>query len=213
MTALIALLLWENVIPGISTPLLGTFALWVAAILTLWSMFHYLRLAAPHFRVRRRGARSGDADAQTETDRQCGAAAGAVETKASTDRSGARPIVADACNGESGRGAMLKCAPRRQRNTRRRVSRSPIAQLVERRTVNPQVPGSSPGRGAIRFSHHYRLPDRLGSDEYNVELSQRRANAVKSYLVGKGVAADRLIAVGGGTSILSSIATTALGPR
>ena len=36
-------------IPGVSTPLLGTFALWVAAILTLWSMFHYLRLAAPHF--------------------------------------------------------------------------------------------------------------------------------------------------------------------
>jgi OOP family OmpA-OmpF porin len=40
--------------------------------------------------------------------------------------------------------------------------------------------------------------DRLGSDEYNIELSQRRANAVKSYLVGKGVAADRLIAVGKG---------------
>jgi CDP-diacylglycerol--glycerol-3-phosphate 3-phosphatidyltransferase/cardiolipin synthase len=51
MTALIALLLWENVIPGVSTPLLGTFALWIAAILTLWSMFHYLRLAAPHFRL------------------------------------------------------------------------------------------------------------------------------------------------------------------
>ncbi|HJU21568.1 MAG TPA: CDP-diacylglycerol--glycerol-3-phosphate 3-phosphatidyltransferase [Casimicrobiaceae bacterium] len=51
MTALIALLLWENVIPGISTPLLGTVALWVAAILTLWSMFHYLRRAAPHFRA------------------------------------------------------------------------------------------------------------------------------------------------------------------
>src|SRR6187200_1151248 len=50
MTALIALLLWENVLPGISTPILGTFALWVAAILTLWSMFHYLRIAAPHFR-------------------------------------------------------------------------------------------------------------------------------------------------------------------
>jgi CDP-diacylglycerol--glycerol-3-phosphate 3-phosphatidyltransferase/cardiolipin synthase len=49
MTALIALLLWESVIPGISTRLLGTIALWVAAILTLWSMFHYLRLAAPHF--------------------------------------------------------------------------------------------------------------------------------------------------------------------
>src|SRR5579864_5715881 len=48
MTAIIALLLWEPVIPGISTPLLGHVALWVAALLTLWSMFHYLRLAAPH---------------------------------------------------------------------------------------------------------------------------------------------------------------------
>ena len=51
MTAIIALLLWENVIPGISTPVLGTVALWIAAILTLWSMFHYLRRAAPHFRA------------------------------------------------------------------------------------------------------------------------------------------------------------------
>ena len=50
MTAIIALLLWEDVIPGVSTPLLGTLALWVAAILTLWSMFHYLKLAAPHIK-------------------------------------------------------------------------------------------------------------------------------------------------------------------
>jgi len=50
MTAIIALLLWEPVIPGVSTPLLGAIALWVAAILTLWSMFHYLRLSAPHMR-------------------------------------------------------------------------------------------------------------------------------------------------------------------
>jgi cardiolipin synthase len=48
MTAIIALLLLEPVIPGVPTPLLGTVALWVAAILTLWSMFHYLRLAAPY---------------------------------------------------------------------------------------------------------------------------------------------------------------------
>jgi len=48
MTAIIGLLLWEPLIPGVSTPLLGLFALWVAAILTLWSMMHYLRLAAPH---------------------------------------------------------------------------------------------------------------------------------------------------------------------
>ena len=54
MTAIIALLLWEPVIPGVSTPLVGTLALWIAAILTLWSMVHYLRLAAPHFGVPRR---------------------------------------------------------------------------------------------------------------------------------------------------------------
>ena len=53
MTAIIALLLWEDVIPGVSTPLLGTLALWVAAILTLWSMFHYLKLAAPYLHGRK----------------------------------------------------------------------------------------------------------------------------------------------------------------
>jgi cardiolipin synthase len=57
MTAIVALLLWEPLIPGVPTPALGTVALWVAAILTLWSMFHYLRLAAPHI----------NPDATTET--------------------------------------------------------------------------------------------------------------------------------------------------
>lgn len=38
---------------------------------------------------------------------------------------------------------------------RRLSGPSPIAQSVERRTVNPQVPGSSPGRGANRIN---RLP-------------------------------------------------------
>ena len=40
--------------------------------------------------------------------------------------------------------------------------------------------------------------DRIGSDAYNLTLSQNRANAVKDYLVGKGVASHRLIAVGKG---------------
>lgn len=56
MTAIIALLLWEPVIPRVSTPLLGHVALWIAALLTLWSMFHYLRLAAPHLRESARNA-------------------------------------------------------------------------------------------------------------------------------------------------------------
>lgn len=40
--------------------------------------------------------------------------------------------------------------------------------------------------------------DRLGSDEYNLKLSQRRADAVKNYLVSRGVEASRLAAVGRG---------------
>ena len=38
--------------------------------------------------------------------------------------------------------------------------------------------------------------DRLGSDEYNLKLSQRRAEAVKHYLVQRGVAGSRLNAIG-----------------
>ena len=54
MTAIIALLLYEPLIPGIPTPLLGTVALWIAAALTLWSMVHYLKKAAPYLRSDRR---------------------------------------------------------------------------------------------------------------------------------------------------------------
>ena len=40
--------------------------------------------------------------------------------------------------------------------------------------------------------------DNVGKAEYNLELSQKRADAVKDYFVGKGIAADRLAAVGYG---------------
>lgn len=40
--------------------------------------------------------------------------------------------------------------------------------------------------------------DRLGSEAYNLKLSQRRADAVKAYLVARGVAASRLRAEGRG---------------
>jgi OmpA-OmpF porin, OOP family len=42
--------------------------------------------------------------------------------------------------------------------------------------------------------------DRLGTDKYNQSLSERRANAVKSYLTNKGISGSRLSAVGKGES-------------
>ena len=42
--------------------------------------------------------------------------------------------------------------------------------------------------------------DRLGSDEYNKRLSIRRAEAVKGYLVSKGISADRVFTDGKGES-------------
>jgi OOP family OmpA-OmpF porin len=42
--------------------------------------------------------------------------------------------------------------------------------------------------------------DRLGSEQYNMGLSQRRANAVKSYLTSKGVSPNRVMAEGRGES-------------
>ena len=47
MIAIIVLLLYEPLVPGISTPLVGTFCIWAAAVLTLWSMVYYWRKAAP----------------------------------------------------------------------------------------------------------------------------------------------------------------------
>ena len=40
--------------------------------------------------------------------------------------------------------------------------------------------------------------DSVGSDAYNKKLSQRRANAIKGYMVNKGIDAKRLTAIGYG---------------
>jgi OmpA-OmpF porin, OOP family len=50
--------------------------------------------------------------------------------------------------------------------------------------------------------------DRIGSAKYNQKLSERRANAVKEYLVKQGVAADRIKAVGKGESEPNAEANT-----
>ena len=54
---------------------------------------------------------------------------------------------------------------------------------------------SAPEIGNIVISGY---ADRIGSPKYNQKLSQRRAESVKAYLVGKGISAGRLNAVGKG---------------
>lgn len=50
--------------------------------------------------------------------------------------------------------------------------------------------------------------DSIGTEQYNMGLSQRRANSVKDYLISKGMAADRIYVEGKGeTSPVASNAT------
>ena len=53
MTA-IPMLLWHTPIGPLDMHLLGTAALWIAALLTLWSMAYYLRKAWPEISARNR---------------------------------------------------------------------------------------------------------------------------------------------------------------
>lgn len=50
----------------------------------------------------------------------------------------------------------------------------------------------------IQFINVYGHTDRIGSAQFNQKLSERRANAVKSYLVSKGVATSRIETYGYG---------------
>ncbi len=64
-----------------------------------------------------------------------------------------------------------------------------LDKLVETLNDNPNV--------TIELSSH---TDSRGNDEYNMNLSQARAQAVVDYLISKGIAEDRLVAKGYGES-------------
>jgi len=54
---------------------------------------------------------------------------------------------------------------------------------------------------SIELSSH---TDSRGSAEYNTALSQRRADAIKNYLISKGIAADRIVSKGYGETRLKN---------
>jgi outer membrane protein OmpA-like peptidoglycan-associated protein len=65
-----------------------------------------------------------------------------------------------------------------------------------------------PDVGRVRVEGH---TDDKGNDAYNLKLSQQRADAVRSYLIGKGVPPDRLIGVGYGETVPIDTNLTELG--
>lgn len=73
--------------------------------------------------------------------------------------------------------------------TLRPESKEELDGLIDLLNINPNV--------TIELSAH---TDRKGSDEYNIKLSQRRAESVVNYLIAAGIAKDRLTAVGKGKS-------------
>jgi outer membrane protein OmpA-like peptidoglycan-associated protein len=56
----------------------------------------------------------------------------------------------------------------------------------------------NPQAGRVEVQGH---TDDKGSDKYNLDLSQRRSESVREYLIGRGVPRDRLLAVGYGESV------------
>jgi peptidoglycan-associated lipoprotein len=71
--------------------------------------------------------------------------------------------------------------------TLRPESKKDLDGLIDLLSLNPNV--------TIELSAH---TDRKGSEEYNIGLSQRRAESVVNYLIAHGIAKDRLTAVGKG---------------
>ncbi len=64
--------------------------------------------------------------------------------------------------------------------------------------IDREVLGRLSEFATIQFINVYGHTDRIGSAQYNQKLSERRANAVKAYLVSKGVATSRIETYGYG---------------
>jgi outer membrane protein OmpA-like peptidoglycan-associated protein len=76
------------------------------------------------------------------------------------------------------------------KSTLRQESISELDRMVLLMTQNPSI--------KIELSSH---TDNVGSDEYNVTLSQARAQSVVDYLIAKGISKERLVAKGYGKSM------------
>lgn len=74
--------------------------------------------------------------------------------------------------------------------TLRNESKSELERLVELMNDNKMI--------KVELSSH---TDNRGTDEYNIKLSQARAQSVVDYLINKGISTDRLVAKGYGESL------------
>ena len=74
--------------------------------------------------------------------------------------------------------------------TIRSESANELDRLIKLLTENPTL--------KIELGSH---TDSKGSDEYNQKLSQSRSQSVVTYLIGKGIATDRLVAKGYGETV------------
>ncbi|MBI3376464.1 MAG: OmpA family protein [Betaproteobacteria bacterium] len=64
--------------------------------------------------------------------------------------------------------------------------------------IDTDVVAKLPAMGTLKYMNVSGHADRLGSPQYNQKLSERRANAVKAYLVKKGVDASKIETFGFG---------------
>jgi OOP family OmpA-OmpF porin len=67
--------------------------------------------------------------------------------------------------------------------------------------LDTDVVAKLPALGALKYMNISGHTDRLGSPQYNQKLSERRANAVKAYLVKKGVDASKIETFGFGKTM------------